>query len=49
MLICVDQRMLFLDKLSVFFLIVIVFYSTLPNFKRNIKILMEGNLRRSRP
>jgi len=48
-LICLDQRLLFLDKLSVFFLIVIVFYTTLPNFKRNIKILMEGNLRRRPP
>ena len=46
-LICADPRMLFLDKLSIFFLIAIVFYSTLPNFKRNVKILMEGNLRRS--
>ena len=45
-LICVNDRFLVLDKLSTFFLIGIIFYSTMPNFKRNLKILMEGNLRR---
>lgn len=34
-----------LDKLSILVLIGLVFYSTMPEFKRNFKILMEGNLR----
>ena len=46
-LICINDKFAILDKLSIFFLIGIIFYSTLPNFKRNIKILMEGNLRRN--
>lgn len=44
-LICFNSYFVILDKLSIFFLIAIIFYSTMPNFKRNLKILMEGNLR----
>ena len=45
-LICMNPSFVILDKLSIFFLMIIIFYSTMPNFKRNLKILMEGNLRR---
>jgi len=44
--VCANKRLAILDKLSIFFLIGTILYSTMPNFKRNIKILMEGNLRR---
>lgn len=41
--------LIILDRLCILFLIYVIIYSTLPNFKRSLKILMEGNLRRTRP